>query len=280
MRKPPSPELVSLYSHCTKRLGSGETGTVYRFCMDKDCKNCFAVKYASYAEDEVNRLRLIELVSRNSVYRNHVNLILKAYPLNSVDYLIVLEQLKGASSKISTLAHAFSSFTLHEFQICLIQIFATLAFLHDHAEDFVHMDLHLDNIFISAWPGASERLPTSLGTFALSSTRFYPILIDYGHSSTTSDPNLQLWGPKSKYANCVSPSYDIYKLLVLHLYPLAKGSVKVFLQDLILQCFRGVLPESYIDKSTQTIYAKGCSLLPPLTYVDVLRCRAFESFLK
>ena len=269
--------MVSLYNHCTKRLGAGETGAVYRFCTDKECRKCFAVKYASYAEDEVNRLRLVEAVTRKSVYRSHVNLILKAYPLNSSETLIVLEELKGVSG-ISTLSQAFALMTVAEVQVCLLQIFATLAFLHEKADRFVHMDLHLENIFITSWPVLSEDLPTPLGSFRLSATRFYPVLIDYGHSYTTGEPNRELWGPGSKYANCASPVYDIYKLLALHLYPSAKGTVRLFLHDLILEYFEGLLPSNLIEKSTQTIYATGCSLLPPLTYVDVLQSRAFEPF--
>ena len=267
------------FSNCTKKLGSGTSGVVYRFCTDRDCKHCFAAKYASFSRDEVHRLRLIEYATRGSPYQHHINRIVKAYPLNETDYLIVLEQLVPVMS-CSTLLHALQKMSLTELKICLIQIFATLAFLHTHVEKFVHMDLHLANVYMIAWPFQREVLPTDVGTFVLPKTRWFPVLIDYGHSYTTSEPNAQLWSEPSEYAGCARPKYDVYKLLVLHLLPLSTGDIRAFLVRLIVFCFGGTLPERLIETSTQTIYSEGCKALKEVSYVDVLRYPEFESFLK
>jgi hypothetical protein len=268
------------FSNCTKKLGSGTSGVVYRFCTDKECKHCFAAKYASFAKDEVHRLRLIEYATRTSPYRHHINRIVKAYPLNATDYLIVLEQLLPVQSSAPTFLQALKFMTVFDLKVCLIQLFATLAYLHTHVEDFVHMDLHLGNVYMIAWPFHTETLPTQIGPFVLPKTKFFPVLIDYGHSYTTSEPNAQLWGPGSEYAFCAHPKYDIYKLLALHLLPISTGETRAFLTRLISFCFDGLLPDALIERTTQTIYSTGCQRLPDVSYVDVLRFREFESFLK
>jgi len=266
-----------IQSPCTRYLGRGETSKVYRLCTNKTCTKCYAAKYAKYSKDEVNRLLLIEKITRKSRFRPHVNLIKHAYQLNATDYLIILDEIVPVGS-FKSLQDIAPFLTSHELFQILLQTFGTLWYLHTYADSFIHMDLHPDNIAITAWPMSEELLPIGDRVYRIFASGFFPVLIDYGHSFTKTDPNTGLWGSGSPYAFCAKPNYDIYKLLVLHLYPLVSASVKKDLADLILFLFPTLLPSSLIDSTTQSILSRGCSKLRSVSYLDVLRYPKFESF--
>lgn len=269
-----------IQSPCTRFLGQGETSKVYRLCTDKACTKCYAAKYAKYSKDEVNRLLVIEKATRKSPFRLHINLLKHAYQLSRTEYLIILDEVLPVYGfkHIGTIAPYLTASEVLGF---LLQVFGTLWFLHSYADSFIHMDLHPENIAITAWPlSGPETLVIDGRTYEIPESRIFPVLIDYGHSYTKKEPNVGLWGPGSPYALCAKQNYDIYKLLVLHLYSLVSPAVKPVLSNLIRFLFDKILPSKYIEASTQSIYSAGCKQLLPVTYSDVLQYPGFESFLK
>lgn len=266
-------------SPCTEDLSTSSSAKVYRYCTEASCKHCFAVKFARDANEEIYMLKYLQLATNGTPFARHVVQFVKSYPMDTIlSAVIVTEHVTPISPGIRDVADLFErEISVQEGSVLLIQIFATLDWLHIHADGFVHMDLHLGNVAMTSWPKTlyDERLTTRAGTFTIPRQRYWPVLLDVGNSYTTRFKNKKLYGLNSP---CTLPKSDIYKFLVLHLYPYVLGDFKRFLGSLISYLFPKPLARAYIDQEYRTVIPRGCKLLPNVSYADVLSFPGFEKY--
>jgi serine/threonine protein kinase len=278
---------------CTAKLGSGSYADVYKVCGDARCSRCAALK-VTYSGGTDGEVRTLDIIKRVLVppFDEHVLRVYKSYKLGqTTDVAILTTLLQPYDARVKTLDDIVGRSMIRdadELAVLLIQIFQTLDFLHKKAKDFVHMDLHLQNIAISPWPEKLfEVLPADAShAWQLPQKRFWPVLIDFGQSYTTEVHNDDLWGPGTdQNGMCFSPKFDIVKLLMelSKLLPKPSGAATL-MRNLCMFLYDAEKPfplkKPYWDTRYGSPEAKGCVQLADIQYADVLRYAYFSKFKK
>lgn len=135
---------------------------------------------------------------------------------------LVQENLELGAKNLST----FSSFLRKTSNILdvveiILQVFAVLAFAH-HRIQFVHNDLHTDNVLIRDGP-AEQTIPISENAALISRIRKTAILLDYGLSSCVVGS-----------AGAIAPFQKIYRGISLHETSIRADLIKFLTQTFII----------------------------------------------
>ena len=212
---------------CTKELSSGATGTGYKVC-DHGCKQCRIAKVGKF-EGALDPLEAAFDYNANEVVKGTPYKYLVSKFIDFVrtpDHREVLysEFNDNHGDMESFMSTRWQTIEVSQFASLLLEIFATLDYLHTHM-GFLHMDLKLDNVLvIDATP--ESRFPLGDGTRVQRApgVKYSAMVIDYGNGYARADSSRtfegKIWPNSEIYAagstdfagKCYYPAFDVIRL--------------------------------------------------------------------
>lgn len=242
---------------CTKRLGAeSANGKVFRVCDGPRCTKCSALKIPNHDSDDTEADILGIVRSATSTAPAILAHTLQGLSKSaSGQGAIETELLKsGKWHTYHDLIRKGPKGCISKTNLCIfmVQVFATLDYLHRHADGLLHMDLKFDQFVLLPWPKAKpvDILPSSTsGTVWVlprpAKYAVWPVLIDFGNAYTngTGDPG-KIYDKGSNFkGQCYSVGFDAFRLLA-YFYnkrnkPAFTVSAKKFIETLCFDMYGG-----------------------------------------
>lgn len=293
-------------STCSKKLGSGNNGAVYKVCANSECKACVAVKFGAHVHDyEGTFTRIISNATQGTPFEPHVQRFVSMLDINTAKsgpQPLIFTRLEANSGDM----YGAKSIPHDVFLGLMVQIFATLNYLHVKT-GFLHMDMKTDQILLAN--GSKEEVLPNVGAggsgprgsqtgaaggsgsaggrpraFRVPMMPLRAVLLDYGNGHDGKTEDSKIYDVQSDYrGRCYIPSFDIIRLFDdldgVRVGPQTKHFIREWRNFVFGGWFAKLTSSKYMD-SYHTSTAPACDLMAKLAQDGTIKTKTFTQVLE
>ena len=287
---------------CSRLLGSGANGSVYKVCDDAACtQNCVVQKKGAGVDAvEVALARSAYDLVKDSYYALHVLQFVSAISNPALPNTYILTSRYQPNAGTLQDAQRVGALGVAQLTASLVQIFATLDYMYTRrGSGFLHMDLKPANILMVPWPRGPSGAADAPEFLEIASLRrvirvppvvFWAVLIDYGNAyeRKSGAGRTDIYGAPPFGEACYAPAFDIFRLLAaLYLnFTQLNLPAQTLFTAVAAWCFGGwssfqtLMTPRFMLKQYTMLNGEGCRVVARLIREGVCPLRTYASILE